>query len=304
MNLRTITYASNTKIKCFKKKNGGGGAVINLDAKQLTLIKDYLYKYCGIFLSDTKTTMIKNRIYMLMNETKIQSIDELLTSIEHTKKIRQQFINSFTTNKTDFFREYLHFQDMIDRSLPVLFGLNRPIKIFCCASSTGQEPYSIAMSVAYAKKINKTNIPVSIIATDIDTEVLQKAQEGIYTINFKLEKFPQWCDINEYFDALDDGKNASIRLLKVKDNLKSMITFKQLNLFDKRYPFAREEFDILFCRNVLIYFTQEDQPKILSQLIDTLRIDGTFYLGHSESLYHLASKFEKLGNKTFVKIKA
>ena len=269
------------------KRKMGGGAVINLDAKQLTLIKDYLYKYCGIFLSDTKTTMIKNRIYMLMNETKIQSIDELLTSIEHTKKIRQQFINSFTTNKTDFFREYLHFQDMIDRSLPVLFGLNRPIKIFCCASSTGQEPYSIAMSVAYAKKINKTNIPVSIIATDIDTEVLQKAQEGIYTINFKLEKFPQWCDINEYFDALDDGKNASIRLLKVKDNLKSMITFKQLNLFDKRCPFA-----------------QEDQPKILSQLIDTLRIDGTFYLGHSESLYHLASKFEKLGNKTFVKIKA
>ena len=91
------------------KRKMGGGAVINLDAKQLTLIKDYLYKYCGIFLSDTKTTMIKNRIYMLMNETKIQSIDELLTSIEHTKKIRQQFINSFTTNKTDFFREYLHF---------------------------------------------------------------------------------------------------------------------------------------------------------------------------------------------------
>ncbi len=77
-----------------------------------------------------------------------------------------------------------------------------------------------------------------------------------------------------------------------------------MNLFDKRYPFMREEFDMLFCRNVLIYFKQEDQQEILSRLIDTLRIDGTFYLGHSEILYHLTEKFEKLGNKTFVKIRA
>lgn len=83
-----------------------------------------------------------------------------------------------------------------------------------------------------------------------------------------------------------------------------MLTFKQTNLFSKSYPFIREEFDILFCRNVLIYFKQEDQQEILSRLIDTLRIDGTFYLGHSEILFHLSEKFEKLGNKTFIKIKA
>lgn len=278
--------------------------MVMLDNKQITLIQERLYKYCGIFLSNSKLTMIKNRIYRLMRDTHIDNIDTLLASIEHNPKIQQQFINSFTTNKTDFFREDFHFQDMIDRALPVLFKRNKPIKIYCCASSTGQEPYSIAMSVLYAKKLYGASTPVSIIATDIDTDVLQEAKEGVYTIDFKIEKFPNWFEMEEYFTPLDDGKNPNVRLLKAKDKLKSMITFKQMNLFDKRYPFMREEFDMLFCRNVLIYFKQEDQQEILSRLIDTLKIDGTFYLGHSESLYHLTEKFEKLGNKTFIKIKA
>lgn len=278
--------------------------MVMLDNKQLALIQERLYKYCGIYLNDSKLTMIKNRIYHLMRDTHIDDINTLLASIESNPKIQQQFINSFTTNKTDFFREDFHFQDMIDRALPVLFKRNKPIKIYCCASSTGQEPYSIAMSVLYAKKLYGASTPVNIIATDIDTDVLQEAKEGVYTIDFKIEKFPNWFEMEEYFTPLDDSKNPQVRLLKVKDKLKSMITFKQMNLFDKRYPFMREEFDMLFCRNVLIYFKQEDQQEILSRLIDTLRIDGTFYLGHSESLYHLTEKFEKLGNKTFVKIKA
>lgn len=273
-----------------------------LDNKQLTLIKEQLYKYCGIFLADSKLTMIKNRIYRLMRETQITNIDTLLSNIEGNPKVRQQFINSFTTNKTDFFREYFHFQDLIDRALLVLFKLNKPIKIFCCASSTGQEPYSIAMSVAYAKKLYDSNVPVSIVATDIDTDVLQEAREGIYTIDFNVEKFPHWFELDEYFNPLDDGKNPSVRTVKIKSKLQSMIHFKQLNLFDKYYPFAHEEFDIIFCRNVLIYFKQYDQQEILSRLIDKLKVDGTFYLGHSENLYHLTENFEKLGNKTFIKL--
>lgn len=277
--------------------------MVILDSKQLALIKTSLYEQCGIFLNDSKVTMIKNRIYRLIKETNVHDINELLDSINRDDKIRQHFINSFTTNKTDFFREMVHFNDMIERALPVLFRLNKPIKIYCCASSTGQEPYSIAMSVAYAKKLYNATTPVSIIATDIDTNVLNEAKEGIYTINFKIEKFPSWFVVEDYFDSLDDGKNPHIRMLKAKSSLKSMISFKQLNLFDKRYGFNNGEFDILFCRNVLIYFKQEDQYAVLSRLIETLKMDGTFYLGHSESMYHLAEHFEKLGNKTYVKIR-
>lgn len=275
-----------------------------LDNKQIALIQDKLYKHCGIYISDSKFTMIKNRVYRLMRETEVSDLNSLLKTLDTSPKIRQIFINSFTTNKTDFFREYPHFQDMIDRSLPILFKANKPIKIYCCASSTGQEPYSIAMSILHAKQLYGATTPVSIIATDIDTDVLQEAKEGLYTVDFKTEKFPPWFECTEYFDNVGECKMPHVKLLKIKDKLKSMIHFKQLNLFDKRYPFMREEFDILFCRNVLIYFKQLDQQDILTRLIDTLRIDGTFYLGHSESLFHLSEKFEKLGNKTFIKTKA
>lgn len=275
-----------------------------LDNKQITLIQNKLYKHCGIYLNDSKFTMIKNRVYHLMRETQISDLNLLLHTLDSNPKVRQAFINSFTTNKTDFFREYPHFQDMIDRSLPMLFKANKPIKIYCCASSTGQEPYSIAMSVLRAKQLYGANTPTSIIATDIDTDVLQEAKEGIYTVNFKIEKFPSWFESTEYFDILGEGKTTSVKLLKAKDKLKSMIHFKQFNLFDRHYPFKKEEFDIIFCRNVLIYFKQPDQQNILTRLIETLRFGGTFYLGHSESLFHLSEKFKKLGNKTFLKTKA
>lgn len=274
---------------------------ITLNNEHIYRIIERLYKYCGIFLSDSKVTMIKNRASQVMRETGIEDIDVLLNRIEKDKKIQQFFINAFTTNKTEFFREYVHFQDMIDRSLPMLFKSNNPIKIFCSAASTGQEPYSIAMSVLYAKELYDATTPVSIIATDIDTSVLQEAANGIYTVDFRLEKFPNWCNIDEYFDVISSNKQPYLQTLKVKNKVKSMITFKQLNLFNKSYPFMRDEFHILFCRNVLIYFKQEDQKGILSRLINTLCVGGTFYLGHSESLYELSEHFEKLGNKTYVK---
>lgn len=123
-----------------------------LDENQLSLIKEKLYKYCGIFLNDSKPAMIKNRIYHLMRDTQIYNIDTLLSNIESNAKIQQQFINSLTTNKTDFFREVFHFQDMIDRSLPALSRLNKPIKIYCCASSTGPRALLYCYECALCKK--------------------------------------------------------------------------------------------------------------------------------------------------------
>lgn len=278
--------------------------MITLDNKQFITIKEKLYKYCGIYLDESKLQMVQNRICYLMDEMHIQDMDKLLYSIDNNTKTKQHFINAFTTNKTNFFREIFHFEDMINRSLPALFKLDKPIKIYCAASSTGQEPYSIAMSVLYMKKLCNSHIPVSIIATDIDTDALTEAKGGVYKIDFRYEKFPHWCNIDEYFEEIGGNQtHSSIHQLKIKDEVKSMVTFKQLNLFDKHYPFRREEFDIIFCRNVLIYFKPEDQQQILSKLIDTLKINGTFYLGHSEILYDMAAKFDKLGNKTYIKLK-
>ncbi len=128
-----------------------------LDENQLSLIKEKLYKYCGIFLNDSKPAMIKNRIYHLMRDTQIYNIDTLLSNIESNAKIQQQFINSLTTNKTDFFREVFHFQDMIDRSLPALFRLNKPIKILLLRKLYGARALLYCYECALCKK-NSTNL--------------------------------------------------------------------------------------------------------------------------------------------------
>lgn len=275
--------------------------MIHIDAKHFKLLQEKIYELSGIAIVDSKFAMAKNRVLKLTKDTHCESVESLLAKVAKDKNIEQAFINVFTTNKTDFFRESFHFDDLLDRVLPQLFKTQSRIKIYCCASSTGQEPYSIAATVVYAKKIYNASTQVEIIATDIDTQVLEVAKEGKYTINPLMEKWPKWAEseILEFFDVVDESKK--MRHLCVKPKLKNMITFKQLNLFAKRYPFSNEEFDIVFCRNILIYFTKPDQENILQRLFSLLKVGGTFYLGHSESLYDLANDTEKLGHKIFIR---
>lgn len=275
--------------------------MIHLDNKHFKLLQDKIYELSGIHIVDSKFAMIKNRVVKLMKDIHCDDVGGLLVMVDKDKKIAQDFINVFTTNKTDFFRESFHFDDLLDRVLPQLFKTQSRIKIYCCASSTGQEPYSIASTVAYAKKIYNASTQVEIIATDIDTQVLSIAKEGKYTINPLLEKWPKWAEseTSEFFDVVDESNK--VRHLSVKPKLKNMVSFRQLNLFNKKYPFNNEEFDVVFCRNILIYFTKPDQEAILQRLFALLRVGGTFYLGHSESLYDLADQTEKLGHKIFIR---
>ncbi|WP_394909587.1 CheR family methyltransferase [uncultured Helicobacter sp.] len=275
--------------------------MIHLDSKHFKLLQDKIYDLSGIHIVDSKFAMIKNRVVKLMKDVHCDDVGELLAMVDKDKKIAQDFINVFTTNKTDFFRESFHFDDLLDRVLPQLFKTQSRIKIYCCASSTGQEPYSIASTVAYAKKIYNASTQVEIIATDIDTQVLAIAKEGKYKIDPLLEKWPKWAEseISEFFDVVDES--SRVRHLSAKQKLKNMISFRQLNLFSKKYPFSNEEFDVVFCRNILIYFTKPDQEAILQRLFSLLKVGGTFYLGHSESLYDLAEQTEKLGHKIFIR---
>lgn len=264
-------------------------------------MQDKIYTICGITIDDSKSTMMKNRISKLTKDVAHDSIDKLLEKVDRDEEIRQLFINVFTTNKTDFFRESFHFDDMLDRALPELFRNQPKIRIYCCASSSGQEPYTIALTALYAKKVYNSSADIEIIATDIDTQMLQIAKKGIYEVNPQLEKYPKWADsvLSEYFNIEDISPKE--RVMKAKSNLKEIITFKTLNLFSSKYPFKNEEFDIIFCRNVLIYFKKDDQIAILERLFDLLKLNGTFYLGHSESLYHIANFTERLGHKIFIK---
>ncbi|RXK00874.1 chemotaxis protein [Arcobacter sp. CECT 8986] len=268
-------------------------------------VKKILYSLTGITLAENKDIMIANRLHKLKRNTKFTGgdIEELLDSVEKGNYITE-FINTFTTNKTHFFRECFHFEDLRDRVLPMFANSAKPIKMYCSASSTGEEPYSMAMTVMEAKESLQKNISATIVATDIDTNVLQYAANGVYRYSKSSKEFPEWIQPPKYFKRRVEKNLASEEILiKVKDDLKRMITFKVMNLNDGSYPFQKEEFDVIFCRNVLIYFSVEDQNKILKKLFTHLKIGGTLYLGHSENPHDLINYVQRIGQNIFIKTK-
>ena len=267
-------------------------------------VKKLLYSLTGITLADNKDIMISNRIDKLKRNCNYNGdVVDLLKSIEQGNHLTE-FINSFTTNKTHFFREDFHFLDLKDRVLPMFANNGNKIQMYCSASSTGEEPYSMAMSVFEAKDQLNKNILASIIATDIDTSVLEYAANGIYRYSKSSKEFPSWIKPQKYFKRRVQKNLAGEEvLIKVNDELKRMITFQVMNLNDNTYPFSSHQFDVIFCRNVLIYFSSEDQNKILKKLFKHLKIGGTLYLGHSENPQDLVHYVKRVGQNIIVKEK-
>ena len=267
-------------------------------------VKKLLYSLTGITLADNKDIMISNRIDKLKRNCNYNGdIVDLLKSIEQGNHLTE-FINSFTTNKTHFFREDFHFLDLKDRVLPMFANSGNKIQMYCSASSTGEEPYSMAMSVFEAKEALNKNISASIIATDIDTSVLEYAANGIYRYSKSSKEFPSWIKPQKYFKRRVQKNLAGEEvLIKANDELKKMISFQVMNLNDNTYPFSSNQFDVIFCRNVLIYFSSEDQNKILKKLFKHLKVGGTLYLGHSENPQDLVHYVKRVGQNIFVKEK-
>ncbi len=267
---------------------------------EINKARDLIYEIAGIHLPSNKDSTIKNRLDKLVRDLGIENFDDFFTQLK-AGRFKQEFINSFTTNKTDFFREGFHFLDMVNRILPHRLKESESIKVYCSASSTGEEPYSIAATLLYAKEVYHSNTPVSLLATDIDTSVLEFAKKGQYIVDTSLNPLPTWLELKDFFNITQKSQREVY--MEAKPSLKSIISFKQHNLYSKTYPFGKNEFDIIFCRNVLIYFKVSDQEKILQQLFSHLKVGGTLYLGHSESILGLAPKVERLGQNTFIKIK-
>jgi len=197
------------------------------------------------------------------------------------------FTNALTTNLTSFFREQHHFP-ILEQHVKSRKNQNK-IHLWCSASSTGEEPYSMAMTVVQVFK--SFSPPVHILATDLDTNVLLKAQSGIYSLE-RLEKLPR--DMLKKFFLKGNGINAGT--VKVRPELRNLITFRQLNLLDDNWP-IRGPFDAIFCRNVMIYFDKPTQYRILKKFVPLLAQDGLLFAGHSESFQHAADLI-KLREKT------
>lgn len=263
-------------------------------------VKSILYSLTGITLTENKDIMINNRLDKLKRNTKYTGSIENLLALIAEGKFTTEFINTFTTNKTHFFREDFHFVDLKERVLPEFVKNRQTINMYCSAASTGEEPYSMAITV---KEVDPT-LNATIMATDIDTDVLQQAANGIYRFQKSSKEFPDWIKPQKYFKRrIEKNLVGDEILIKVNDDLKNMITFAKMNLNDEEYPFPKNKFDVVFCRNVLIYFSIEDQNEILKKLFSLLKIGGTLYIGHSENPHDLINYSKKIGQNIFVKIK-
>lgn len=252
-------------------------------------IRTLLYQHSGIKLNDSKKMMVYSRLSRRLRATGMPSFQAYLELIEQDQSDEwEAFINSLTTNLTSFFREPHHFPLLKEH---VLSLGEKPLRLWCSAASTGEEPYTIAMTMMDA--FSSYNPPVQIIATDIDTHVLAKARAGIYSWD-RVEKLP--TETLKRFFLKGTGENAGF--VQVRKELRDLISFQTLNLLDEQWP-INGAFDAIFCRNVMIYFDKETQHKILTRFAPMLESHGLLFTGHSESLLHAADFFKLRGHTIY-----
>lgn len=250
-------------------------------------VRSLIYKRAGIALAESKQEMVYSRLARRLRATGIASFVRYLDDLENDADPGEwtAFTNALTTNLTSFFREAHHFPLLAEH----VRKLKEPIEIWCSASSTGEEPYSIAMTLC---EVFGTLAPAArIVATDIDTNVLGKAESGVYTAD-RLDKLSAER-AKRFFQR---GKGAQDGMVRVRPELRQMITFKQLNLLSDKWPVSGP-FDAIFCRNVMIYFDKPTQGKILSRFAPLMKPDALLFAGHSENFLYVSDAF-KLRGKT------
>lgn len=251
-------------------------------------IRKLIYEHAGISLSAGKQNMVYSRLARRLRANGFNNFQEYLNFLERGNPAEwEAFTNALTTNLTAFFREQHHFP-ILEKHVEQRKNQNK-IQLWCSASSTGEEPYSMAMAMVQAFKTFAP--PVHILATDLDTNVLAKAQMGIYPLD-KLERISKE-KLKQFFLK---GKGHHAGSARVRPELRNLITFRQLNLLDENWP-IRGPFDAIFCRNVMIYFDKKTQYKILKKFVPLLTSDGLLFAGHSESFQHAVDLF-KLREKT------
>jgi chemotaxis protein methyltransferase CheR len=255
-------------------------------------VRELIYQRAGISLHAGKQAMVYSRLSRRLRETPHRSFAAYLHWLQANTGASgeaewQEFVNCLTTNLTSFFREDHHFHALVD-DLKARAG--RSLRIWCSAASTGEEPYSIAMTVIEALG---PSAPVHIVASDIDTKVLAIAQRGVYDVDSRGLSPER---LQRHFLR---GKGGNAGFMRVKPELAKMIEFRPFNLMSRHWASSGqlgEAFDLIFCRNVMIYFDNATQRQVLQQMHDVLKPLGLLYVGHSENftdardLFQLRSK--------------
>jgi len=250
----------------------------SLSERDFKKLSDFIEGELGIKMPEAKKIMLESRLQKRLKALNLDSFRtycEYLFSEEGQRNELFNMINIVTTNKTDFFREPNHFDFLFSYALPALEKSS--ISIWSAGCSTGEEPYTLAMVLSnFSEKVRR--IDFSILATDISTEVLRIAENGIYPME-RIEPVPM-----EYRHRyMLKSKDSKVNQIRLKPEIRSKIDFKRLNLMEKNFDLKRN-FEIIFCRNVIIYFDKARQQDLLRRFFNYLKPGGFLFLGHSETM--------------------
>ncbi len=263
----------------------------SITAEEFGLLAKYIHSICGVALDSTKTYLIETRLKSMMQQYSCASYMDLYNKVkaDRSGNMEKEVVNAITTNETLFFRDASPFElfkhkilpDLIDARSKANPGRPVPIRIWSAACSTGQEVYSIAIALREALG-NLNNFQISILGTDISDEAVTRASYGKYN-KFEIERGLPAQTLNRYFTLMGDG-------WKIKDEIRAMAVFKKFNLMKPFTGMGR--FDVVFCRNVAIYFTPMDKKLVFEKIAGVLEPDGSLVIGSTESLTGVTEAFE------------
>lgn len=256
----------------------------------LKFFADYIEKNLGIVYSETNYFQLSHRLFDIANQLGLKNIEELYSQacISIEGNLKRKLLDLATNNETSFYRDAHIFKALGQLILPSLISNQpeiNPIRIWSAASSSGQEVYTIAMELDQYQKTNPNSPNFSILASDISETILKRAQSGVYS-QLEVQRGLPAKNLIEYFDQVENNQ------WKVKDFLRKNIEFRKINLLD--YWSDLEIFDIIFCRNVLIYQNVENKTKVVNQFTRVLRPGGFLVLGAAESLFGISEQFEQV----------
>ena len=254
-------------------------------------VRELIYKHAGISLHEGKHAMVYSRLSRRLRDTGHKSFAAYLQALESSSGASaeqewQEFVNCLTTNLTSFFREEHHFHALADDLKPLA---GKPLRIWCCAASTGEEPYSIAMTVSESLGANAA---LQLVCSDIDTNVLNTARRGVYNADAR------GLDPTRLRNFFMKGTGANEGRIRVKPELQRGIEFRSLNLMDQQWALG-EPFHMVFCRNVMIYFDAPTQRKVLERIHRVMRPGGLLFVGHSENFTESKDLFRLRGKTIY-----
>ncbi|CCG07082.1 CheR family methyltransferase [Pararhodospirillum photometricum] len=273
-----------------------------LPPKVYQTLADLIEEQIGIRLPESKKTLVESRLRRRVRALGLDNLRQYAQEYLETERISEEFadlVNALTTNKTDFYREPSHFDLLVQTVLPAMLrdglGRTRPLRIWSAACSIGAEPYTLAMVLSdYARLVG--GLQFSLRGFDIDSEALFKARRAIYDLAY-LGPIPEEARRRYILRARVHGNHT----FRIAPEVRRMVEFFPLNLLSPEWPDDQHP-DIIFCRNVLIYFNRPNQQRALEGLCERLRPKGVLFVGHSESLHGLSLPVQPLAPATYQRV--